>query len=151
MPLLHVPSPVSSFKLCTINPTSLRVTDNDNVLSTPSANQVKLENLRILANDENIDVIVISESWFNENVLNSYVNIPGYNDPYRCDRQDGYGGMAIYASTKLKVRRCEQFEMDTVDNVCIKIELKKHSVYVLGLYRPPKVSNPLFTAFMNVF
>ncbi len=41
--------------------------------------------------------------------------------------------------------------MDTVDNVCIKIELMKHSVYVLGLYRPPKVSNPLFTAFINDF
>ena len=79
------------------------------------------------------------------------MNIPGYNDPYRCDRQDGYGGMAIYASTKLNVRRCEQFEMGTVDNVVIKIELMKHSVYVLGLYRPPKVSNSRFTAFINEF
>ena len=151
MPLLHVPSPVSSFKICSINPTSLRITDNDNVLTTPSVNQVKLENLRILANDESIDIIVISASWFNENVLISYVNIPGYNDRYRCDRQDGYGGMAFYASTKLNVRRCEQFEMGTVDNVCIKIELEKHSVYVLGLYRPPKVSSPLFTAFIKEF
>ena len=141
----------SCLHLCTVNPTSLRLTLDQNILGETNNNRVKLENLRLVTSAESIDIVVVSESWFNDSVNNEFVSLPGFNDPYRSDREDGYGGLAMYTSSNLKCERIESLEIKNFNNVCVKVCLGNCNVYVLGIYRPPTVGKAAFDGFVKEF
>jgi hypothetical protein len=51
----------------------------------------KIDDLRVIANTENLDIICITESWANNNVADAELSIPGYNIT-RNDRENKRGG-----------------------------------------------------------
>ena len=58
----------------------------------------KLDNLKLLMKNstKNVDILTLSETWLNNNIDDSEVNIPGYSIVRR-DRQGAMGGgVAIY-------------------------------------------------------
>ena len=96
-----------------------------------------------------VDVLVVTETWFNNQVVNTQVKLDGFNEPLRCDRADGYGGVAIYTNLRLGTTRYPECELPNYDSVCVKVQEDKVNVFVLGLYRPPKLSRPEFDVFKN--
>ena len=54
-------------------------------------NREHLAQIKELVNDENVDVLAVSESWLNSSTTNAEVDISGYKI-YRLDRKHKKGG-----------------------------------------------------------
>ena len=69
--------------------------------------QKKINDLELLVNEKNPDLILICESWCNENLPNSSLNLKNYNLEIRLDRTDTFngigGGLLVYAKAGLNV------------------------------------------------
>ena len=63
----------------------------------------KLDKLKVLAEDNNPDVICITESWLCQEISNVEVSIPGYL-LYRHDRDHHGGGVLMYVKEYIQVR-----------------------------------------------
>ena len=65
-----------------------------NVRSLKGVNSCKIDQLRILLDDKFIDILAVSETWFNSTILDDEVGITGYN-LHRKDRVSGCGGGVV--------------------------------------------------------
>lgn len=86
-----------------------------------------------------IDVIVLSEIWLEDNVVSLY-NIDGYESHFSC-RPDGYGGVAVYTRKSYKSQM--NFEIKAPINL-LEIELQitsRDKMTLIAIYRPPKDEN----------
>ena len=58
-----------------------------------------------MVDENNVDIVLITESWCNEQISDSMISIPGYNIAMRLDRNDTYngigGGLLVYAKDDL--------------------------------------------------
>jgi hypothetical protein len=45
----------------------------------------------------------------------------------------------------------QSYEIIGLENVCIKIPVSTYNIYILGIYRPPKVAQALFNDFLDKF
>ena len=85
--------------VCHINCRSLYAFDKE-----LKSHTVKLEEIEfVLCQVENFEVICMSETWLSSKISDADINIPDYSI-YRHDRdnQDGYGGVCIYISDRVK-------------------------------------------------
>nr|CAH7758501.1 unnamed protein product [Callosobruchus chinensis] len=64
----------------------------------------KLEDIKTLLYNNNIDLLAISETWLNEKIETSYVTIDGYTF-LRRDRGSRGGGVGLYISNSLKFKK----------------------------------------------
>ena len=64
------------------------------------------------------DIVCVTESHLDENVDTKDLFIDGfYPDPIRKDRTAHGGGIVIYISNKLLIKRLQQFEVPNVESV----------------------------------
>src|SRR5207247_597867 len=97
-------------------------------------NNNKLTELSKKLQDDNIDILGITESWLKEDVGNAKINIPGYN-LYRKDRllEDKMkgGGVLLYVRDNLKT--VEKEFRDSTESVWINIYLSEYSKMIVGV------------------
>ena len=73
----------------------------------------KIDELSCLAHEKNPDLILITESWANDEISNAYLTIAGYEviPDLRMDRQDTTqgrgGGLVVYAKNGITVEKIE--------------------------------------------
>jgi hypothetical protein len=103
----------------------------------------KLDVIQVMMITEDIDILCVSETWFDSRIQSSYFNIPNYS-LYRYDgvKNNRGSGSCIFvrdvylASQILKTHKCEGIEM-----VWLKVQINKHKSFVVGsLYRHPSAS-----------
>lgn len=96
------------------------------------ANKGNLENL---LSTNNINIALLSETWFKPNI---YTNFDNFNNVHK-DRPDGKGGVAILIKKQI---RYTEVVLPTINNcmqVCITIDLQNNSKLTLvSLYVPPQ-------------
>ena len=97
-----------------------------NVNSLPN----KLNHIRNLLEDNEVDILCVSETWLTADVYNSTVNIPGYN----CIRADSPSGVhkhgsLIYVGSQVKF-------IETPCNVSnvVTILLPDYDVHLISVY-----------------
>ncbi len=108
----------------------------------------KIDELRLVADTEKPDIIIITESWTSERVSNAFLNIEGYRPPFRQDRRDTKkgcgGGVLIYVTDDPSIKVQEIFPPghDSFTNsVWIQVLLpNKLSFITGGVYRSPNSS-----------
>ncbi|CAB1352462.1 unnamed protein product, partial [Coregonus sp. 'balchen'] len=61
----------------------------------------KIDQLKVWVHSSNPDVLVITETWLRKSVLNTDVNLSGYN-LFRQDRSSKGGGVAIFTKEHLQ-------------------------------------------------
>ena len=64
----------------------------------------KLDEIYSLCIHNNIDVICLNETKLDDSISNDDIMIPGFNAPFRSDRNRHGGGVAIYTRDYLRVR-----------------------------------------------
>ena len=85
------------------------------------------------------DIVCITETWLNENVLDSEICIPNYQ-LVRLDRNRQGGGIALYIANYLSYSLiCSG--PDTLEFLAISIKQPQGDVAIALLYRPP--SSPI--------
>ena len=94
------------------------------------------------------DILCVTESHLDENVETSELFIDGfYPDPIRKDRTAHGGGIVIYISNKLLVKRLQQFEAPSIESVWFEVTLPHSSFLVCCVYRPPNSNQDFWTHF----
>ena len=99
----------------------------------------KIDELRHIAKTSKVSVIGITETKLDESVLNSEVNIEGYN-VLRLDRNRNGGGVACYIRNDISFNQLNIFPNE-VENIFFDILLPNlHSITVGIFYRAPNQS-----------
>ena len=111
------------------------VTDDSTVLSVFHINIRSLRNKISYLSDiaSEYDIICVSETHLDENVNTSDLIIDGYYpNPIHKDRNAHGGGLLIYVSERLLVKRQEQLEYKT-ESIWIKVIFPRLSFLIRGL------------------
>ena len=121
------PTYENCLQLCHVNMRSLQ----------PHDSSTKLDELHSkLCIDQCFDVICVTETWLDENITDDAVALPNYQI-FRKDRNRHGGGVAIYAHHSLPVRYLPDFNIDSVEFICVEVKLQSKSIIVGCCYRPP--------------
>ena len=119
--------------LYVINPTSL---------AKPHA----LQNLHADLIANNIEIAIVSESWFKTSHTNQAVSIPGYH-LFRRDRPKRRGGgVAIYVTDKVNCSIHTPTVLDDqLESLWIKTRIENRTCYIGALYHPPPSASRAYT------
>ena len=99
-----------------------------------------------------IDIIVLSETWFVEEMC---VNVEGYVGHHVCRADKIGGGVSIYVRESLKCTYLSEYsKIGEYGEFCV-VELSLNernqfnSLTIIGTYRPPDTSFQLFSAYLS--
>lgn len=125
-------------KICHINAQSLRR---------------KIDEFRVIFENSSIDFICVSETWFDSSVTDLSVSLDGYS-LRRVDREDGYGGVAIYIRNGINFNIkctsrdvCSLVDIDSADPMnfveylFIEVKSDGRKLLVGSVYRPNRNIN----------
>ena len=99
-----------------------------------------IKNIDLLAAESHqYDIITISETWIQSIRLidETKLEIPGFHSLAKLDRQDGYGGVAIYVRSNLVCKPRPDLQVDGLEAVWIETKFNKQSLLVGCFYRSP--------------
>ena len=103
----------------------------------------KIQDLEILISENNPDIILVTETWCNESINTSVLNLKDYevlqrND--RCDTTNGIGGgLLVYAKKNLVILPCDN-QIDFNQYLSFKIKTTNDFLNIYLVYRPPSSS-----------
>lgn len=84
----------------------------------------------------NYDIIGISESWLNGDILYDAVAIDNYSFTSQ-DRQRRGGGVGIYVRTGIVFENLLSECKDVIEQIWIKIRTAHETLIIGNIYRPP--------------
>lgn len=93
----------------------------------------------IIANLSEYDIIALTESHLTKVIDNSSIAIPGYHEPYRCDRDIGWGGVCLYVADHIATTRRLDLEHNELEMVCLEIHDYPKTI-LMTIYRPPNTT-----------
>jgi len=101
----------------------------------------KLAELHLFLQNHDLDLLCVTETWLNADIPNSLIAPKGYN-VYRYDRSTRAGGVAIFVRDTAVVHQVAiRGEFNTVEVVCIDVNLYNTVYRVIGFYRPPGLNH----------
>ena len=110
-----------------------------NARSLKGVNSCKIDQLHILFDDKFIDILAVSETWFNSTISDDEVGITGYN-LHRKDRvSGGGGGVALYVKSTIPHEYCSELtDNSNVESVWVSNNLAGRASFdVCSFYRAP--------------
>lgn len=92
---------------------------------------------KILVQQQNFDVLMLSETWLSADISSSVINIPGYTF-YRHDKVGRGGGVGAYVKNQYT---CQTIQFDfhvnnDLEFLFLKLTVKSRNIAVGTLYRP---------------
>jgi ribonuclease P/MRP protein subunit RPP40 len=104
----------------------------------------KIKELKLLVEEENVDVVAITETWLNETITDEEMNISGFV-LFRRDRNDPIkrrgGGVAMYIKNELNpVYNCELSEDSFSESLWCNIICENENTLLGVCYRAPDSS-----------
>ena len=85
----------------------------------------------------NFDILAFSETWLTPSIPNKDLDIFSYSEPFRKDRQDGYGGIALYVKENIPCKLRPDLDVNGLENLWIEVSLLSKKILVGIVYRPP--------------
>lgn len=100
----------------------------------------KINELSIIAEVEKPDVMLISETWFNEESIR---NVDGYAIYYKDRNNRIGGGVCIYIRDNIKHRptRIKRLNDSKIEEIWCEIEIEEEKILIGCIYRPPTYIN----------
>ena len=90
------------------------------------------------------DIITLSETWLSENEKSEKYAIPGYQEVFRKDRDQGrahYGGVLAYVSNNISCKRRSDLENDNLELLWLEIRQNDKKLLIGVIYNPPNSPN----------
>lgn len=99
--------------------------------------------LRQILSLTKVDIVCVSETWLNEKISDSVVNIDGYN-MLRHDRIGRLGGgIMIYIRKGLKYKTLKTSEnqpgIACTEYISVEISLHNNNIFLTAFYNPPEI------------
>ena len=83
-----------------------------------------------------LDVIMVSESWLNENISSQLVNFPGFK-LYRNDRTSRGGGVCMYIRENIQTKIIHSSTNSILEFLCIELYNGNDKCLLVVMYCPP--------------
>ena len=85
------------------------------------------------------DIILLTETWLNENIDDNKLKLTNFGPPFRKDRGGGRtgGGVLIYVKENIPCKRRHDLENPNIESLWIEIMIQKNKFLVGLFYRPP--------------
>ena len=113
---------------------------HQNINSIPN----KFEGIMTLVTNK-LDVFLLSETKIDDTFPDAQFLQEGYCVPHRRDRKIGAGGLLLYTNENIPSRKLtEHILPDDIEILCIELNLKKEKWVIMGIYRPPDMSQNYF-------
>ncbi|KAI8500958.1 hypothetical protein Bbelb_210530 [Branchiostoma belcheri] len=110
----------------------------------------KLSELELYLNNENISILGLTETWFNDSIKDSDISIPGYSTLLRKDRKGQVGGgVALLICDLLPCKRRPDLESNNSSwqDLWAEIWVNGNKILVACIYRPPTAPDTFFQDF----
>ena len=92
-----------------------------------------------------LDIFLISETKIDSSFPDAQFSRDGYSIPHRKDRKLGAGGLLMYVNENIPSRLLNGHTMPAdIELICVEINLKKQKWLIMGVYRPPNMSETYF-------
>lgn len=86
------------------------------------------------------DIIAVSETWLNDNILSQSVNLNNYK-LFRRDRSEGRGGgTAMYVKSNFKCSAINNLQLNTTEQLWVSLNYNNKKFALGVIYRPPNCS-----------
>ena len=112
-------------------------------------NKRKISYLGEKCEQENIKIVIGTESHLNPDILNEEIAIPNF-DVYRCDRTARTcGGVAVFTHQSVKINepKIKRFSNSTCELLILEaVDLNLH---IISIYRPPDTTSEKFHPCLN--
>lgn len=96
----------------------------------------KIDEFRYLFENSGVDVVCVSETWFDPDVLSSTFDLSHYN-LFRCDRKSHAGGVAIYVKNGITCKKCYNSNSEEqIEHIFVEISSLGNKLLVGCVYRP---------------
>lgn len=115
-----------------------------NVQSLTARNFTKFNELSMIFRDSLMDVICMSETWLDDSINDSMINIRGYK-LIRNDRDRRGGGVCVYVRNNLVARILKTSNNNNssphskTEYLCLEIECQGERFFLGVYYNPPEV------------
>ena len=83
------------------------------------------------------DIIMLSETWLSSNIPNEGLLLPNFFPPLRRDREDAYGGVAIYVRNNMYFKDRPDLSVDGLEAVWAETRQGQDVLLIGCFYRPP--------------
>jgi len=87
------------------------------------------------------DIITLSETFLSNKTSNVSLELPGYHEIIRKDRQTFGGGVALYIKSNLCYVRKIEYEHSDLETIWIAVDTSDGQVLLCTVYRPPSSSS----------
>lgn len=106
----------------------------------------KIMELRNHITGNNIDVVLLSETWLNSQHT---LYVPNYTT-YRTDRVDAaHGGVAIIFKNTIKHTRIPHINTEIIEQVGLKISTNTGEIHLFSCYFPGSTNRDILNKFKN--
>lgn len=83
-----------------------------------------------------VDIICVSETWFNSSITDSIISVEGYN-VYRNDRSSLGGGVALYVKNNLPCKVIFKSEQnEKIESIFVELVINTRKILLGCAYRP---------------
>ena len=97
----------------------------------------KIAELSMVASDKNCDVLCVTETFFNKDILDAEISIPNYR-VFRADRKTGKGGgSCVYVHNNLSASIVSDFSIP--DCIAVKLSCNTYDMILIVVYRSPSL------------
>ena len=101
----------------------------------------RLEELTENVNALKAKIVVLSETKLNETIPNNLIEIPGFHEPIRRDRNLHGGGCLIYISQIFTYKQQKHLQSNYFENISVDVRINGDIYSINCYYRPPNVDN----------
>ena len=99
---------------------------------------------------DNLDLLVINETKFDDSFLNAQFQINGYKC-LRKDRNIFGGGPCLYINEDIPSKQIHTKILEGLESICIEMNLRKWKWLVIAFYKPQSCSKMFLEKFSNQF
>jgi hypothetical protein len=93
---------------------------------------------------KDFDILAFSETWLHADTLSDELYIQSYHLPLRKDRDDGFGGVAVYIKDNINFKRRSDLEIIDIECIWVELSILKKTVLLGVFYRPPSSPSNYF-------
>ena len=91
-----------------------------------------------MVNVNNVDIVSLSETWFNNRTTDGSIYLSGYQQPFRKDRSDrNGGGVAIYCANNIPSQRRPDLENTNIECIWMECIFNNKKLFFAVYYRTP--------------
>ena len=110
----------------------------------------RLEELKDVTANLNVDVLICTESKLSQYIPTNLIQISGFHEPLRSDRNRHGGGCVMYISDRLTFNQQTELQADTFEHIWTDVRVNDKIYTINTFYRPPNEDSENHDKFIEV-